>query len=201
MVKAICFNLDGVYFTEAGKKAFHKALVDITGDEDKVVHVLYKSDEMRNFVTGKMTEEDFWNYFRDYLGIELSDSELRQLWIKGYEANPDVRKVVLETREKGYKACICSNNNPARVAALQERFKFLDDFDVVVFSYKVGNHKPSKEIFEALVKEAGCEANELAYADDNPERIQGAQDLGINTFIYESFEQFVDELKKLGVNI
>lgn len=154
MIKAICFDLDGVYFTEAGKKAFHKALVDMTGDEDKIVHVLYKSDEMRNFVTGKMSEKDFWNYFREYLGLDLSNSELRQLWIKGYEINPEVKKAVLNAREKGYKACICSNNNPARVEALQERFMFLDDFDVIVFSYKVGYYKPTKEIFEALINEA-----------------------------------------------
>jgi hypothetical protein len=59
MIKAICFDLDGVYFTGDGKKAFHKVLTELTGDEEKVIYVLYKCPEMLQFVTGKLPENEF----------------------------------------------------------------------------------------------------------------------------------------------
>lgn len=199
MIKAICFDLDGVYFTEKGKKAFHKALVELSNSEDKVTSALYKSPEMSSFVRGQLSETEFWNYLRSYLGITLSDSKLRNLWVKGYEIDERVKHCVQLAKAKGYLTCICSNNNPARVGALEERFRFLGDFNVVVFSYQVGFTKPSKEIFQALIDKANVAPNELVYADDNPERLEGARDLGINAFVFEGFDQFLVKLQELGV--
>lgn len=201
MIKAICFDLDGVYFTEKGKKAFHNALVKMVGDEDKVVHFLYKSEEMSKFCSGKLSEEDFWQRGREYLGLDLSDGEFRQLWVREYEIDKQVRGVVLKAKEKGYIASICSNNNPARIKALEQRFGFLRDFDVAVFSYQEGVFKPDKKIFQALINKAGVKAEEIVYSDDNPERIQGARDLGMTAFVYKDFSQFLDELKKIGVDL
>lgn len=201
MIKVICFDLDGVYFTEKGKKGFHKSLVDMTGDEDRVVQALYKSTEMLNFVTGKITEADFWNYMRIYLGVKLNDEEFCKLWAKDYEIDQTVRDVVIKARANAYITAICSNNNPSRITALEDKFGFLSDFDVKVFSYEVGFAKPSKEIFEALIEKSGVSANEIVYSDDNAERIKGAAELGINAFVFENFIQFLNELKSLSVKI
>jgi epoxide hydrolase-like predicted phosphatase len=201
MIKAICFDLDGVYFPETGKKAFHNALMRLTGSEEKVNFALYKSPEMNQFVTGKLDESAFWECMRQYLGLKLTDQEFRDLWVKEYSIDPEVKQAVLKARANGYLTCICSNNNPARVAALHQKFGFLEDFDIKIFSYEVGFTKPSKEIFQVLIAKSQVQPEEIIYADDNPERIQGALDLGINAFVYENFEQYLDQLQKLGVNV
>jgi putative hydrolase of the HAD superfamily len=131
----------------------------------------------------------------------MTDEEFRALWVRGYKIDPVVRQYVLNARKQGYLACVCSNNNIARVTALQEKFSFLNDFDVKIFSYEVGFPKPSKEIFQALIETAGVRPDEIVYSDDNPERIQGAKDLGMNVFVYENFPQFQNELEKLGIEI
>lgn len=200
MIKAICFDLDGVYFTEAGKKGFERNLTELSGKAEDVKFFLTKSVEMSKFVRGQLDEHDFWNYARSLLGITLTDIELRELWVKEYEINQQVRDYVLKVKSKGYKTCICSNNNPARIPALEEKFRFLNDFDVKVLSYEVGETKPSKVIYEALLKAAAVEPSELVYSDDNPDRIQGARELGINVFVYENFDQFKAELTQLGLS-
>lgn len=200
MIKAICVDLDGVYFTEKGKKTFDAALVALSEQPDKVRHVMYKSAEMRDFVLGKMTAVQFLDHLRSELGLTLSDEELTDLWVAGYEINQEVLTFVKDVKQKGYKLCICSNNNALRIAALGKMFPgFEDDFDVRIYSYEVGATKPSREVFEALVAAAGVEPNEIVYADDNPDRLAGAQELGINTFVFHNFEQYVEELRKLGV--
>lgn len=201
MIKAICFDLDGVYFTGAGKKAFHKALAELSGSEEKVSYVLYTSPEMRQFVTGKLSEDQLWDFVRNHLNIDLSNKEFEDLWIKEYEIDNEVRKVVLQAKEKGYITCVCSNNNPVRVRALEERFNFLRDFDVKIFSYEVGFVKPSIEIFQALIDKSEVRPNEIVYSDDKAERIEGGRKLGINVFVYENFEQFLSKLKEFGVNL
>ncbi len=201
MIKAICFDLDGVYFTDAGKKGFTKNLIGLSGDEEKVTQLLFKSAEMAKFVRGQILELEFWDHVRGYLNINLTDEQLRTLWAKEYVINQAVRDYVSEVKAKGYITCVCSNNNPARVNALEQKFQFLQDFDVKIFSYEVGETKPHKQIFEALAKAANVPAEEIVYADDNPDRLDGAKELGINTFVFENFEQFKQELHKLDPRI
>lgn len=200
MIKAICFDLDGVYFTGAGKKAFHKVLAELSGSDEKVNHVLYKSTEMREFVTGKLEEEALWNFVRSYLNINLTNEEFEELWIKEYEIDQKVRYIVLKAKEKGYITCICSNNNIVRIRALEKKFNFLNDFNVKIFSYKVGFVKPSKEIFQALIDQSGVKPEEIVYSDDKEERLSGAKNLGINAFVYKNFEEFLLKLEELGVS-
>jgi len=69
----------------------------------------------------------------------------------------------------------------------------------LVFSYEVGALKPDKKIFEELIRKSQVAPGEIIYSDDSMERIRGAMDLRIRTFVYENFDQFCTELKRLGV--
>lgn len=201
MIKAICFDLDGVYFLN-GKSNFIKALINLGVSEDEAKRVFLKSDEMNAYYKlGKMTDDEYWTWALKEWKLQLSVSEIVKLLIKGYETNPDAVDYVKKVRQAGYKTVICSNNFPARINGLHQRFGFLDDFDVVVVSYEVGVAKPDKGIFEALVKESGVEPSELVYSDDDESKMTGAKELGINTFLYTDFPAFVKHLENLGVSI
>lgn len=201
-IKAICFDLDGVYFTPQGKRSFHQALSEEFGADPKTVdEILQHSQIMVEFITGKIKPSTFWEHLRSQTGIIATDDELVARWIRDYEIDPDVQRAVHSAKTQGYITCVCTNNNAARLPALQEKFSFYDDFDAVVSSHEVGYKKPSREIFTALLERTGVRAAELVYSDDNSERIQGARDLGINVFVYENFDQFLVELSKMGVNL
>lgn len=201
-IKAICFDLDGVYFTPKGKQSFHRALSEEFGaDPATVDYIMYRSDEMRELVTGKINPAEFWEYMRSETGIVATDDELVARWICDYEIDSDVQKAVRSAKEQGYITCVCTNNNAARLPALEAKFGFYSDFDAVVSSHEVGHTKPSREIFEALLEKTGVQANELVYSDDNPERLQGAKELGISVFLYENFDQFLAELRQQDVNL
>ncbi len=201
MRKAICFDLDGVYFTRAGKAAFHAELVRLTGDDARVSHALYLSPEMARFTRGQMSEHDFWNYMRSDLQLQLADRSWRTLWAAGYAPDPQVQDLIHLLHDQRHLICTISNNNPARIQALQERFHFFDDFDVRIFSYEVGAVKPEKRIFQVLIDRLDMTPSDIIYADDNPSRIKGAHDLGITTFVYQGIEHFRQELVKRGFSI
>ena len=88
-----------------------------------------------------------------------------------------------------------------RINSLEEKWGIRDLFDVKVFSYEVGIMKPAKEIFQVLVDKTGVLPQEIVYSDDNESKLQGANELGINTFVYTDFERFVKRLEELGVSV
>lgn len=199
MIKAICFDLDGVYFLN-GKSNFVKALEKLGVLEEEAKRVFLKSDQMNKlYKLGKMTDEEYWNWALSEWNLNLSVKEIVDLLIKGYETNDNAVEYVRKVRKAGFKTLICSNNFPARINGLQERFGFLNDFDVIVLSYDVGIDKPNKEIFQQLIKKSGVQANEIVYSDDDDTKMLGAQELGINTFLYTDFDAFVQHLESLGV--
>lgn len=201
MIKAICFDLDGVYFLN-GKSNFIKSLVNLGVSEDEAKRVFLKSDQMnKQYKLGKMADDAFWSWALQEWNLNMSTKEIVDLLIKGYETNDPAVEYVKQVRNAGYKTVICSNNFPARINGLQQRFGFLDDFDVIVLSYEAGIDKPNKEIFQDLITKSGVQADEIVYSDDDESKMDGAKELGINTFLYTDFEAFVKHLENLGVKL
>ena len=201
MIKAICFDLDGVYFLN-GKSNFIKALTKLGVVEDEAKRVFLKSDQMnKKYKLGKMTDEEYWSWAINEWDLHLTVTEIIDLLIEGYETNERAVEYVKKVRGGGYKTIICSNNFPARVNGLEKRFGFLKDFDAKVFSYEVGMDKPNKEIFKELIAKSGVRAEELFYSDDDESKMIGAKKLGINTFLYTDFDAFIMHLENSGVKI
>lgn len=201
MIKAITFDLDGVYFIN-GKSNFISNLVKLGVSEEEAKRVFLQSDQMNHkYKEGKMTDGEYWTWASKEWKLTKTPQELIDLLISGYEVDDKVVKVVKKVRLNGYKTLICTNNFPARINGLQERFKFLDDFDGMAISYEVGSSKPDSKIYQKLIEVSGVSANEIVYADDNGENISEAKKLGINAFFYEGFDKFLEKLKELGVTI
>src|SRR3989344_7358475 len=190
MIKAICFDLDGVYFTSDSFKNFKNNLPKEINDEEKVSYVLAKSEEMLMFKTGKMSEDDYWNYATRELKIKTDLNGICDCLRESYNINYDVADYIEKVRRAGYKSCVCSNNFITRVRELDNEWGFMSLFDIKVFSFEVGYMKPSKEIFQELVLKSGVLPTEIVFSDDDESKMTGAKDLGINTFIYRDFPDF-----------
>lgn len=181
-IKAVTFDLDGVYFP-SGKNNFIKALEQLEVSEDEARQVFLKSDEMNKlYKNGKMTDDEFWMWASKEWKLDKRPDELIDLMIGGYDVDQNVVETVKRARANGYKTLVCSNNFPARVNGLQEKFRFLDNFDVAVFSFEVGESKPSEKIFTELVKRADLPAESIIFADDNPVNLDGGESFRYNYF-------------------
>jgi len=201
MIKAITFDLDGVYFPN-GKATFIKALQELGVSEAEAKRVFLKSDEMNlRYKLGTMSDEEYWTWASKEWGLSLSPQELIDLLINSYAVDPQVEKIVQTAHKRDYKTLICTNNFPARIKGLQAKFGFLDNFDVIILSYEVGAVKPSEEIFNELVKQSGLPAPSIVFADDDEQAVAGASKVGITTFLYDGFDGFIQHLKQLGVEL
>ncbi len=200
MIKAICFDLDGVYFTHESFQKFKQELISLGISKKKVDYYLHE-DPMQKFKKGLIDEKSFWREAIKYWGIDINLGEIKRLLAKSYLRDNSVVDIVKKVRSSGYKTCIVSNNFPTRINVLQNKFRFLDDFDVSIFSYDIGETKPSKEIYQALIKKLNIKPNEIVISDDQNENVKSASDLGINSFPFTNFKDFIDKLNELGVII
>lgn len=201
MIRAICFDLDGVLFTKQSFRNFMVNLPKEINDKNKVEYVLYKSPEMLDFKSGKISEETFWDFATKELGLKANLGEIKTIFKDSYDINSEVLEYIQKVKEAGYITCVCSNNFPTRINSLDDKWGINYLFDVKVFSYEAGSLKPAKEIFQTLIDKTGVLPNEIVYSDDDESKIKGAEDLGINTFVYTSFDKFIEKLRELGVTI
>ena len=201
MIKAITFDLDGVYFVN-GKSNFISNLGKLGVSESEAKRVFLQSDEMNNvYKVGKMTDKEYWSWAAKEWKLNNTPKELMELLISGYEVDEGVVEIVKKVKESGYKTLICTSNFPARINGLQKKFKFLDNFDAWSLSYEVGFNKPAKELFKELVRKSGVEASEIVFADDHKPSVDSAREIGIEAFFYEGFDKFMEKLVELGVKI
>ncbi|MEK7595775.1 MAG: HAD-IA family hydrolase [Patescibacteria group bacterium] len=200
MIRAICFDLDGVYFLN-GKENFIFALRDLGISEDNTKEIFLRSEKMGEYKLGKISDIAFWTWAARQWRLNKSPDELIKLLISGYQVNLPAVEYIRRAKKIGYKALACTNNFPARILGLNDKFHFLNDFDCVVTSYEAKALKPERKIFERLVLKSQVLPHEIVMADDDDSKLKGARELGINTFLYKGFEEFVEYLARIGVEV
>lgn len=196
----ICFDLDGLYFTEESFQKFKEKLAPNI-EKPKRDLILALSEEMKSFKIGNMSEEEYRNRAKWELGLSYSNEEIYKILRESYEVNEKVEQLAKTLKGKWYKIWVCSNNFPTRIRELNKKFNFLDNFDIHVFSYEVWILKPDPKIFQVLIDKSGIAANKIIYSDDKEEKIQGAKELWIQTFVFHSFDEFIQDLKKCWIEI
>ena len=72
--------------------------------------------------------------------------------------------------------------NYSSVEELKELFSL---FDGLVFSGPIGKLKPHKEIFQHLLDTYNISADECIFIDDNLSNVMGANNAGINGYLFD----------------
>ena len=202
MIKGIVFDLDGVFFLNGTENFIKNVSEKFNVPKEKVIQFYKKSDEMNKFYkTGKWNGDQYWTWFIKELEIDSTKEELLELLSEGYIINQRALNLCRELKSKGYKTLICSNNFPERIEILDKKFDFLKEFDTIIFSFDVGILKPDNKIYKILCKKSGLKPEEVFLADDREKNVQSAKDFGIHAVFYDSFEEFINELNKLGVDV
>lgn len=196
----ICFDLDWLYFTWESFQRFKEALAPNIIKE-KRDQVLALSDEMMKFKAGELSEEQYRDRVKKELWLTYTNEEIYEKLRESYEVNEAVKELAKTLKDNGYNIWICSNNFITRIRELDKKFNFIRDFDVHVFSYEVGILKPDAKIFQTLIDKSWFQPSEIIYSDDKEDKIQWAKSLGTQTFVFHTFEEFVEDLKKCWVHI
>lgn len=104
----------------------------------------------------------------------------------------------LESLKNDYRLFVLSNTNVIHwERSVDEFFRDhewgIDDFFEQLFlSYKMGMVKPQKEIFSAMLADAGLKAEETLFIDDSAANCAAASSLGINVLHDSKGDKWMD---------
>ncbi|MEN8158877.1 MAG: HAD family phosphatase [Myxococcota bacterium] len=104
-----------------------------------------------------------------------------------------------ELRERGVGCYALSNWNADTFERTRARFPFLERFDGLVISGRVGLAKPDRRIYEHLLEANALAAEEVLFVDDRPTNVEAGRAAGIASLLFEGPTALREALEERGL--
>lgn len=156
---------------------------------------------LREFDLGRVTRDELFDYFLQYEHMDLTKSELEKEIESYMKVDHRMVRLIQDLKKKGFKIALLSNAGDGYFEKIMfpRHPEIKDLFDAMVMSYSVHMAKPDAEIYLHTLKEIGSTPEESIFIDDNKANIRGAEAVGIHSFLFQDFDEFVAYLSKMGI--
>ena len=206
-IKNIIFDLGDVILNIDVPVA-SKSFAELSGREQAEILELFSQNALfRQFETGELDEAGFRNYVRKILDFsDLSDEAIDTAWNSLLLDLPPERVELLQKLAKNYRLFLLSNTSSIHITQVNKILqastgveKLEDLFETVFLSYEMGLMKPDPKIYQKVLEQAGLEAEETLFLDDNLANIEAASKLGIDTIHVRKPVTILEYLKDYAV--
>jgi putative hydrolase of the HAD superfamily len=137
----------------------------------------------------------YWRLIAQGCGAELTDAAVTELVRLDNEqwgrANPDAIEVMRQLHAASFRTAILSNIQPDMLHFVEGTHRWINDFDVRVYSCKVGVAKPAAEIFLHSARLLGIPPEDCLFLDDRQDNVEGAQQAGMQALCVDSPESLI----------
>ena len=155
------------------------------------------------FDRGEVSADEFRDYIRQKTGNpELTNSQIDGAWNSMLLGIPAGNHELLLGLKEKYRVFLLSNINAIHydhiMKYLKTEFGFDGNdhlFEKTYYSHLTGKRKPEARIFEQVLNENNLDAAETLFIDDSPQHLEGAKQLGIQTFLMtapDTIQQFFE---------
>jgi putative hydrolase of the HAD superfamily len=201
-LRAVVFDF-GMVLTGSPDANAHAQLERLTGLSGAELEKHYWVDR-HAYDEGKLTGFAFWQRLCADAGLKRSDGEIEELnqWDARMWTTQDLAMVAWHARlkQRGLKTAILSNMGDSVHASITRAFPWLNDFDVLVWSYELGYAKPDPRIYLHTLAKLGTRPEETLFVDDKAANVEAAQALGIEGVVYSTIEKLKAELVARGMD-
>ncbi|MFO7717988.1 MAG: HAD family hydrolase [Thermodesulfobacteriota bacterium] len=191
----VCFDFGGVIAEEG----FYQGLKAIAHAEkrnpEEFVPLAVKTILQTGYVLGKASEADFWAALRAQSGITWTDQQLREAILNHFVPRPSMLQLLSALGQES-----------VHLALLSDQTNWLDEldavyglyalFDSVHNSYVTGLHKGQQEFFTTVLQQLGARPEQCVFIDDNPNNIQVAREVGLETVLFRDVPGFVEDFAR-----
>lgn len=196
-IKAVIFDFGGVLAEEG----FREGLIAIARKNGLDPEPFRKrADDLiheSGYVTGKSSESYFWSVLREQTGITGTDQELRTEILARFVLRPPMIESAKNLRSAGFITAILSDQTDW-LEELDQSMRFLEYFQCVFNSYRLGKSKRDPSIFSDVCAAIGTDPAESLFIDDNIENIKRAAGEGLCVLHFRDMQSFQNEIAKMG---
>jgi len=148
---------------------------------------------------GLMSSDEFFSKLKSQFHLDMDMEAFGNIWNPIFRDDPEVNKIILYLKEKGYPLFLLSNTNELHFSYIMEQYPIVHSFDEWLLSFEVGAKKPQKRIYDAIFEKMDIQPSEVFYVDDISRYVETAQQIGINGMIFKSADQLWEFIKKNGI--
>ena len=201
-LRAVIFDY-GMVLTGQPNQEAHDAMVRITGLDRERFEKLYWADR-HAYDEGKLSGITFWEKFARDSGIAATAGDLGELnrldarmWTT---ENPAMVKWQQRLKEHGLRTAILSNMGDSVLESVLGAFAWIQNFDVLVWSFELGLAKPDPAIYLETLERLGTEPEETLFVDDKRANVETARALGLRAIEFTTVEKLRQELVAEGLD-
>ena len=125
--------------------------------------------------------------------IESFYGRFQEMIIGIYEEN---LKIAFDLKQKGVPIFILSNFPGDQFDIYATKNKFVNEFDDMIISGKVGLKKPDEKIYELAIKKFICDPKKTLFIDDRPENTDAAKKIGFQTITLDKPTKLKEYLRE-----
>lgn len=151
------------------------------------------------FEKGMISPKYFRDELRKIIRVPLTDREIDDAWNAVLLDIPPERIELLKALKSRFRIFLLSNTNIIHyefyVAGLNNKYGYRDFselFEKAYFSHEIGSRKPDSEIYEFVIREKSLVPSETLFIDDTPENVEGAQRVGLLTYLLPPHQSITD---------
>lgn len=148
---------------------------------------------------GMIDVSSFWANIEDILGYKVTD-EKKDIW-NTFETcmfpRPEIFQTLINLKAAGYILGLLSDTVPPTAHSIRSNGGY-DPFDFAILSCEVGFRKPDARIYEiTLSKINDLGPGNVAFIDDNPNNLEPARKLGMQTIHAGQSEELISQIFEL----
>ena len=132
--------------------------------------------------------------FRDAIGAFYG--RFQDMIVGVYEQN---LKIALELKKKNIPIYILSNFPGDQFDIFASNYDFVQEFDDMIISGKVGMKKPDPKIYKLCISKFNCNPNKTLFIDDRPENTKAAEIEGFQTITLDHPDRLSEYIKKFNL--
>ena len=201
-LRAVIFDF-GMVLTGTPNQEAHASMVRLTGLPLERFEHFYWADR-HAYDEGKLTGIAFWQKFLHDAQLNLGNGTVEelnrldaQMWTT---QNPAMLAWQRRLKQHGIRTAILSNMGDSVLESIQREFKWLDDFDVLVWSYQLHIAKPDPQIYLHTLEKLGTRPEETLFIDDKRVNVDAALALGMQSIEFSTVDRLHSDLIAAGLD-
>jgi putative hydrolase of the HAD superfamily len=195
-IRAVFFDFGGVIMRTEYQAPRQKLAERFNLDYDEIDKAVFGSDSARRASLGEISEEAHWAAILKRFKQPASETKaFHDQFFGGDVLDRHLIEYIRSLRGSLHIGLI--SNAWSGLRALLVRENLLALFDTAIISAEVGMVKPSAEIYELALRQAGVTASESVFVDDMPLNIDACEKVGMTGILFRNSETSLIHLNQV----
>ncbi len=168
---------------------------------EEIRQLLLDSGVQWNYERGWLSPAQFHRWFQEAAGREILFDDMKRAASDIFWLNEPIVPVLDQLKAQGVRLVLLSNTCITHFEWVRDHYDVLQRFDACVTSYGARAIKPEPEIYEAALREIGCEPGECFYTDDIPKYVTAGRQHGLMAEVFTDVPALLGHLGRHGVSV